>query len=763
MIHSAASEEGTVELVSYNGMDLPWYNAAQLRSLPRDTLRQHAQRLYDTLGSAKIGVPVPTSQMEMVAWTTTVQKLHLQPHRAKTALDQSSKSCSGLQSISLHKDRQSPIQRLWRELMPQSPGLQDHIRQEQDHTQFTEKSVYAIYKSSSHEAAEDTDASASTKLDIEVESAFFCLSPQASVQALSNNSHHNVLEVPVTIIQEQVAPVKDVEENLLVQFPTVVKEMPRRPSKKPSKPKPQKKPADAVREELIEIPELQYTDLLCGASQQQSTSVLPVKETQNVQRQVLVQEPLCDASDVDMSALAPQFADVLPADVKVMLQDSGIFQKAKKEDVANQTPTQEKPVHYLPTQRSNAEMHMEISRGAPNADMELPGPISQDGFREKHMQSKDEVRRFDQTTDVAQAEDQPIMVPDLSVSKQLAKRITEYVDKVILKPEVEHITLEEAAIDSRMLVSGAPVGLFSDVPKVEIRAQERILEVPTVLDVEDEMDLPALIPIGAVQEAASLEVQEVDCVHNYQELWSRACDSSEANTSQFDKKSSLPGATFPDAQALPQSIRAAINSKVLIARAVTDLPAAAEGERIFLQRSVTPPRVVTSTPSNSREICKASSLTSANSIGMENGQNTSSALARHGAKSTTAALTKKSADPSMRATRPSHIASAARMSNPSPQALHIGAGKTMIGPGISAPSSNVRSSKPSGMTPLQASSTSSFTGVPSNLGSGASIARSSSIAVPATGPSVPKLTVSPTLASSSALRLPSSSSFTTCR
>merc|ERR1719428_1894980 len=54
--------------------------------MPPEQLREHAQLLYNTLGHSKIGVPVPISEIELLAWISTVQRLHLEPLRKKAAL-----------------------------------------------------------------------------------------------------------------------------------------------------------------------------------------------------------------------------------------------------------------------------------------------------------------------------------------------------------------------------------------------------------------------------------------------------------------------------------------------------------------------------------------------------------------------------------------------------------------------------------------------------------------------------------------------------
>merc|ERR1719171_2396688 len=68
----------TEEMVMLDGMQFPYYSdIGALRGLDIVLLREHAMKLYQKLGHAKIGMVVPTGYNELVEWIWRVQGMYL--------------------------------------------------------------------------------------------------------------------------------------------------------------------------------------------------------------------------------------------------------------------------------------------------------------------------------------------------------------------------------------------------------------------------------------------------------------------------------------------------------------------------------------------------------------------------------------------------------------------------------------------------------------------------------------------------------------
>lgn len=77
----ALSQLPQPEVVVLSGVQLPILTEIHLRTLHPMKLREHAAQLVRTLGVERLGIPVPQSDLELVAWISQVQRLHLEPLR----------------------------------------------------------------------------------------------------------------------------------------------------------------------------------------------------------------------------------------------------------------------------------------------------------------------------------------------------------------------------------------------------------------------------------------------------------------------------------------------------------------------------------------------------------------------------------------------------------------------------------------------------------------------------------------------------------
>lgn len=68
-----------VPQIYIQGVPIPLYESHHLWNLPVATLRALAEHIYKTVGPARVGVPVPTSDNLLVAWLIEANLNHLQP------------------------------------------------------------------------------------------------------------------------------------------------------------------------------------------------------------------------------------------------------------------------------------------------------------------------------------------------------------------------------------------------------------------------------------------------------------------------------------------------------------------------------------------------------------------------------------------------------------------------------------------------------------------------------------------------------------